>query len=253
VNYTLLAANIVVFLYMLSLATGLSGTRRSLDQRFVEQTNGICYGYRTLPNDSDAFVCRWAFQPKEFFDIVQDKSVIPHPDRTVILLTILTALFLHAGWLHILGNMVFLWVFGDNVEDRLGHIPYLLFYLVAGVVATLTQGFIDPGSAVPILGASGAIAGVLGAYLVFFPGARITAVIPFIIPIPLWIPAFLMIGLWFAQNLLAGFATINNAASPDDTVAFFAHIGGFVFGMIVAFIIRRSTPAYRPRRNLPLG
>jgi membrane associated rhomboid family serine protease len=249
-NYSLLAANIVVFLFMLTLSTSLTGTRRSLGNRFAGQTNGVCYSYRTLPTDSDAFVCRWAFQPKEFFDTVQGKSDIPHPHKAVILISIITAQFMHAGWLHILGNMVFLWVFGDNVEDRLGHFGYLLFYLAAGVVAALTQGAIDPGSVVPVLGASGAIAGVLGAYLVFFPRARITAVIPFIVPIPLWIPAFVMIGLWFAQNLWAGVAAVNDAASAGSNVAFFAHVGGFVFGMLAAFLLRRAT---RPRWNLPAG
>lgn len=253
VNYALIAANVIVFLYMLSLSTSLQGTRPALNARFADQTAGICYGYNTLPTDSDAFVCRWAFQPREFFDTVRDRSAVPNPDKRTIFLSVLTSVFMHAGWLHILGNMVFLWVFGDNVEDRLGHLRYLLFYVLAGIVAALTQGFIDASSVVPILGASGAIAGVLGAYLVFFPRSRVTAVIPFCIPIPLWIPAFLMIGLWFVQNLLAGFATINNAVSTDSSVAFFAHIGGFLFGMLVAIVVRRAAPPRRNYRNLSAG
>lgn len=249
VNYTLIAANIVVFLWMLTLSSSLQGTARSLNQRFAEQTQGVCYGFRTAPTDADEFVCKWAFQPKEFFDAVRGHSDVLHPDRAVILFTIISSLFLHAGWLHILGNMVFLWVFGDNVEDRLGHVGYLIFYLLAGIAATLTQGLIDPSSIVPVLGASGAIAGVLGAYLVFFPGARVTAFIPFIIPIPLYLPAFILIGIWFAQNLVSGVATITNTGTPDATVAFFAHIGGFVFGMLVAFVLRAaSRPPARAQR-----
>ncbi len=248
VNYSLILINVVVFLWMLTLSNTFVGTRSTLDRLFTEQTDGICYGYRALPTDADAFVCKWAFQPKEFFDIVRDRSDVLHPQRAVILFTIVSSLFLHAGWLHILGNMIFLWVFGDNVEDRLGHVGYLAFYLLAGIVATLAQGLIDPGSIVPVLGASGAIAGVLGAYLVFFPRSRVTAIL-FVFPIPLWLPAFVLIGLWFAQNLVSGFATVTNTGSPDTTVAFFSHIGGFIFGMAVAFAIRLVARARQDRQH----
>lgn len=246
VNYSLILINAAVFLWMLTISNTFVGTRGQLNRLGAAQTEGVCYGYRAIPTDADAFVCKWAFQPKEFFDTVRGHSDVLHPERAVIVFTIISALFLHAGWVHIIGNMIFLWVFGDNVEDRLGHAGYLIFYLLAGIAATLTQGFIDPDSIVPVLGASGAIAGVLGAYLVFFPRARVTAFI--VIPIPLFLPAFILIGLWFVQNLVSGLATITSAGSADTTVAFFAHIGGFVFGMVVALLIRMRRTATAPRR-----
>jgi membrane associated rhomboid family serine protease len=217
-------------------------TRREESRQFVEQTESICYGFPTFPTEADRFICKWAFQPKEFFDSVRDQSPAEDNDRWVAILAIVTSMFMHGGWLHILGNMVFLWVFGDNIEDRLGHIGYLIFYLLAGVVAALAQGAIEPESVIPVLGASGAVAGVLGAYLIWFPGATIRVVIPFfvLIFIPIPIPAWIMIGLWFAQNLLAGYATIADAAAPDQGIAFFAHIAGFVFGLIIAVLAGRK-------------
>lgn len=249
VNYALILANIGVFIYMFSLSNVVPGRTQAL-RDFRDQTNGECYGFQTSPTDADQFVCKWAFQPQEFFDTLRDQSDVAQPDRRVILFSILTSLFMHAGWLHIAGNMLFLWVFGDNVEDRLGHVGYLLFYLLAGVAATLVQGFIDPTSVVPVLGASGAIAGVLGAYIVYFPRATVTVVIPFfiLIFIPIPIPAFFMIGLWFVQNLISGVATINNAATPDTGVAFFAHVGGFVFGVVTVWLFLRGAGRRAPPR-----
>ena len=246
VNYGLILLNIAVFAYMLTLSTAQPPTARQRAAAFEAQTHSVCYGFETAPTASDAFICRWAFQPKEFFDNLRGHSDVPAPDRPLILFTIITSLFLHGGWLHIAGNMLFLWVFGDNVEDRLGHAGYLLFYLAAGIVATLVQGLIGAGSVVPVLGASGAIAGVLGAYIVFFPRTTVFVVIPFffLIFIPLPIPAFIMIGIWFIQNFLSGVASINGAAQVDQGVAFFAHIGGFVFGMLLALALpaRRGRP-----------
>lgn len=246
VTYAIIALNFAVFLYMLTLPSALPAGRREEASQFVEQTQSICYGYSTFPTDADRFICKWAFQPKEFFDTVADKSPLSIEDRQAALAAIVTSMFLHGGWLHILGNMLFLLVFGDNVEDRLGHGIYLLFYLFAGIVAALIQGAINPESVIPVLGASGAVAGVLGAYLIWFPGATIRVVIPLfiLIFIPLPIPAWIMIGVWFAQNLLAGYATIADAAAPDQGVAFFAHIGGFIFGMLVAILAGR-----RPRHR----
>lgn len=250
VNYTLIALNIAVFLYMWQLSTDIAPGRATANSNFINQTNGVCYGFQTLPTPSDAFVCKWAFQPKEFFDNLGGHSDVPRPDRPVILLSILTGLFLHAGWLHIIGNMLFLWVFGDNVEGRMGHAGYLLFYLLCGIVATLAQGLIDTTSVVPVLGASGAIAGILGAYLVYFPRATVRVVIPFfiLILIPIPVPAWLMIGLWFLQNVLQGVAGINNVASPDAGVAFFAHIGGFLFGMLTVLVFLRGAGRRTTRR-----
>jgi membrane associated rhomboid family serine protease len=155
--------------------------------------------------------------------------------------------YLHAGFLHILGNMLFLWVFGDNVEDRLGHLGYLLFYSAAGVVASLAQGVIDTDSVVPNVGASGAVAGVLGAYIVYFPKATVTTLIPIaIILIPFPIPAWIMIGIWFLQNLLSGFATLATVDAGDGGIAFFAHIGGFVFGAVVVLLFLRGAGKRAP-------
>ncbi|MCC6381368.1 MAG: rhomboid family intramembrane serine protease [Dehalococcoidia bacterium] len=251
VNYALIALNVAVFLYMLTLATAVPKDQRQANAEFRQQESGVCYTFPGAPSDLERFYCRWSFQPKEFFDNVRGDLAVPNVDRGQVWLSILTSLFLHAGWLHILGNMLFLWVFGDNVEDRLGHAGYLVFYLLAGVVASLLQGAIDATSVVPVVGASGAIAGVLGAYIVYYPRATISVVIPFfiLIFIPLPVPALVMIGLWFLQNLLAGFATIGQAGTPDSGVAFFAHVGGFLFGMFaVLLFLRRADSRRAPPR-----
>lgn len=249
VTYAIILANAAVFLYMLGLASAPPPTRREEARQLVEQTETACYGFPTFPTDADRFVCKWAFQPKEWFDSVSGDSSARGEDRWAALLAIVTSVFMHGGWIHIFGNMLFLWVFGDNIEDRLGHAVYLVFYLLAGVVAAFIQGVMDPESVVPVLGASGAVAGVLGAYLLWFPTATVRVVIPFFILIflPLPIPAWIMIGAWFAQNLVAGWATITDAAQ-DPTgggVAWFAHLGGFAFGLAVAWL---AGPDRRRRR-----
>jgi membrane associated rhomboid family serine protease len=149
-----------------------------------------------------------------------------------------TSMFLHGGWLHLLGNMLFLWIFGNNVEDRLGSIPFLLFYLVGGVAAALTQVVIDPRSTIPLVGASGAIAAALGAYIVLFPGARILSLVflGFFYQL-IEVPAILVLGFWFGLQLLNGFAAFG-AETAQGGVAFFAHIGGFVFGLAVGVLLR---------------
>lgn len=148
------------------------------------------------------------------------------PDPGVAL-TLLTAMFLHGGWLHLLGNMVFLWVFGDNVEDRLGHGRYLAFYLLGGLVGNLAHVLANPTSPVPTIGASGAVAAVLGGYAVSYPKARVLALVPvgFLVPV-LRLPAWLLLGLWFALQLWGGLVTPGTAP-----IAFWAHIGGFLAGM----------------------
>src|SRR4030042_2626668 len=139
-------------------------------------------------------------------------------------------MFIHGGWCHILGNMLFLWVFGDNVEDAIGHVSYLIFYLLAGIAAATAQILVDTGSGVPMVGASGAIAGVLGAYVVLYPRATIAAVIfPFVFWV-LPIPAFVLIGLWFFLQLLNGAASIGTAVGAREGVAWWAHIGGVPAG-----------------------
>ena len=150
--------------------------------------------------------------------------------------TLLTSQFLHGGWLHLLGNMLYLWIFGNNVEDRLGRAGFLLFYLAGGVVAGLAQVAVDPSSNAPTIGASGAIAATLGAYIVFFPGARVTSLVflGFFVQL-IKIPAAIVLGFWFVLQLVDGFASLG--VSQSGGVAFFAHIGGFVAGAIVAWLV----------------
>jgi membrane associated rhomboid family serine protease len=151
-------------------------------------------------------------------------------------LTLLSSQFLHGGWLHLLGNLLYLWIFGNNVEDRMGRPGFLLFYLTGGVLAALAQVAIDPQSPIPTIGASGAIAATLGAYLVFYPGARVTSLVflGFFYQL-VRIPAAIVLVLWFALQLIDGIGSLG--PTQGGGVAFFAHIGGFVFGAIVAWIL----------------
>lgn len=252
VNYTFILINVAVFVYVLTLSTQPSLVRGERADDFITQRDTVCYGFESRPTEVDSFYCRWSFQPREWFDNLQGESQVGEPRNWDVLITIVTAMFLHAGWLHIGGNMLFLWVFGDNVEDRFGHALYAVFYLFAGVVASVIQGAVDPGNLVPVVGASGAVAGVLGAYIVWFPGATVFAIFPVFFFIPLPVPAVIMIGLWFVQNLFAGYATLGSAGTPDAGVAWFAHIGGFVFGfLLVLFFVRdlgarrRAPPEFR--------
>jgi membrane associated rhomboid family serine protease len=153
-------------------------------------------------------------------------------------LGIFTSMFLHGGWLHLIGNMLFLWIFGNNIEDRLGHPGFLAFYTAGGVAAALAQVAIDPASATPLIGASGAIAAVLGAYFVFYPGARITSLVflGFFYQV-LNVPAIVVLGYWFVLQLIDGFASLG-ADTAQGGVAFFAHIGGFVLGIAAALALR---------------
>jgi membrane associated rhomboid family serine protease len=149
------------------------------------------------------------------------------PDKNVYLAA-LVSMFLHGGWLHLLGNMLFLWIFGNNIEDKLGPAWYLAFYVAGGVVATFTQVLYDTGSVVPMVGASGAIAAVMGAYVVWFPWAPIVTFAFFFV---FALPAIIWLGIWFVLQFFTG---------PDSGVAFMAHVGGFVFGVVVAFLLRNS-------------
>jgi membrane associated rhomboid family serine protease len=170
-------------------------------------------------------------------------------------LGMITSMFLHGGWLHIIGNMLFLWIFGNNVEDRLGRLPYLVFYLVGGIAAALTQVVIDPRSEVPLVGASGAIAAALGAYIVLFPGARILSLVflGFFYQL-LEVPAIVLLGFWFLLQLING-VTALGAATAQGGVAFFAHIGGFALGVVVGLLLRvvgAGTARGRPSSG-PMG
>ncbi len=156
-------------------------------------------------------------------------------------LSVLTSLFLHGGWLHCIGNMWSLWIFGDNVEDRMGHGRFLFFYLLCGVIAALGHAAIDPRSTVPTIGASGAIAGVMGAYLVLYPRSRILTLIPIVIVFQVVeIPAVVFLGFWFVIQLFAGVGSLaTSGGTPAGGVAFWAHVGGFLAGVLGVFVFRR--------------
>jgi len=166
------------------------------------------------------------------------------------ILGIFTSMFLHGGWLHIIGNMLYLWIFGNNVEDRMGRLPYLVFYLVGGIVAALAQVAIDPSSEAPLVGASGAIAAALGAYLVLFPGARILSLVflGFFYQL-LEVPAVLILGFWFVLQLISGFAALGPQTAQGG-VAFFAHIGGFALGVVVGLLLRARSGISRTQGSM---
>ena len=171
----------------------------------------------------EAFIQRWAFVPRRF--LADPAGDFP---------TIFTAMFMHAGWLHLIGNMLYLWIFGDNVEDRFGHVKFLVFYLVCGIAATFSQLAFSADSSVPNLGASGAVAGVLGAYLLLYPRGQVRVMMGRgVVPAP----ALVVIGLWFALQLFSG---IGSVAGPDQEggVAYMAHVGGFVAGFLLTFAMR---------------
>jgi len=155
----------------------------------------------------------------------------------------LTSMFLHGGWLHIIGNMWALWLFGDNVEDRMGHFRFLLFYLLCGLAAGITHSVVNHGSTMPTIGASGAIAGVMGAYFLLFPRARILVLVPIIFFIDIWqVPAFFYLGFWFLMQLYSGSLSIA-ARGAYGGVAFWAHVGGFTAGMVLLpFFLRPEKP-----------
>ena len=160
------------------------------------------------------------------------------------LLPFFTSMFLHGGWLHVIVNMWALWIFGDNVEDHLGHFTYLLMYLLCGLAGGVTHTLLNLGSAVPSVGASGAIAGIMGAYFVLYPKARVLTLVPFFFVFFMWLPAWVVLGYWFVVQFLSGAATTLSATNPSGGgVAFWAHVGGFVAGLVLI----RLFPS-RPRR-----
>ena len=163
-------------------------------------------------------------------------------DFPAALLPVLTSMFLHAGWLHIIFNMWWLWIFGDNVEDWLGHFPYLLFYLLSGLGAAIVHLMFNLGSKVPSVGASGAIAGVMGAYFVLFPSAR---VLTFIFVFFTWLPAWLILGYWFVLQFLSGASTsIAAGQGTSGGIAVWAHVGGFLTGVVMIKLFPRREPRY---------
>jgi membrane associated rhomboid family serine protease len=219
---------------------------------------------RTFPivNVSIIIACTLVFlyeislSPFDLDRFFNDYAVIPaaldgwvrHPHGLRIPSTAISAAFLHGGWLHLAGNMIYLWVFGDNVEDALGHVAYLAFYLVSAVGAVALQVAFTTDSSVPMLGASGAIAGVLGGYLVLYPRVRVDVLFfPFVIPVQ----AFWLIIFWFALQLMSGVATIGDT-SASSGVAFWAHVGGFITGLAIMLAARPFVAAHKsPSRPSP--
>lgn len=189
-------------------------------------------------NNGEAFIQRWAFIPSRFMaDPVGD------------FVTLFTSMFMHAGWAHLLGNMLYLWIFGDNVEDRLGHGLYLVFYLLCGLAATFAQMAISLGSDVANVGASGAIAGVLGAYLIMFPRGRVNVLLGrFVTPMS----ALIVIGFWILLQIFSQISVFSASSQGEGGVAYMAHIGGFAAGVALTYLLggnRRALPPSTPYRS----
>lgn len=183
------------------------------------------------------FIFTLNFSSKEYMAFVMQYGFIP---STMSLTNIFSAMFIHGGFAHIIGNMLFLWIFGDNVEDSLGHINFLIMYLLAGVVATLAHAIVDLNSNIPLIGASGAISGVIGSYFVLFPRAKVlTLVFLGIFITVISLPAFLFLGIWFLMQLVYGVSSLG--AIAEGGVAWWAHIGGFVVGYLWAMLTKKHT------------
>ena len=174
--------------------------------------------------NGDEFINQWAFVPHRFAE-----------DPAAQLSTVFSAMFMHGSWLHLGGNMLYLWIFGDNVEDSFGHLKYLLFYLLAGIAATFAQFAALPASNVPNVGASGAIAGVLGAYILMFPNARINVLLGRQV---VAMPAIIVLGFWIVLQLVSGVGSIATTSADVGGVAYMAHVGGFAAGFLMAFLFR---------------
>lgn len=213
VTYAIIILNVLAFLYQLSLCaeSGLSESCASLS----------------------AFFQVWALVPAKLTASFAGKSSgLPFPAWV----TLFSSQFLHGGFMHIAGNMLFLWIFGNNVEDKLGHLKYIIFYLGSGALAALTQWFFDTSSVTPCIGASGAIAGVMGAYILRFPQAKILTLVPLGFFITTFqIPAIFFLGFWFLQQAFSGVASLG--VETNGGVAYWAHAGGFVFGAVLGTLL----------------
>jgi membrane associated rhomboid family serine protease len=220
VNYLLVLLNVLAFVFELSLGN------RSLNRFLME--------YAVVPAKL------W---PAIGHVLSGDLHALP------LLLPLLSAMFLHGGFLHVAGNMLYLWIFGDNVEDRLGHFGYLCFYLICGVFASLVQSVFSPDSMIPSLGASGAIAGVLGAYIIKFPKNQVQAIFPIgFIPIPFKISAVWLLGFWFVQQAFNSVASVGQRTMTgveQGGVAYWAHASGFALGALIALVFVRDLDPYR--------
>jgi membrane associated rhomboid family serine protease len=195
----------------------------------------------TLGPAEDAVIYRYGFTPALLFNSTSAGNWA--------VATLVTSMFLHGGLLHLGGNMLYLWIFGNNVEDAMGHLRYLAFYIACGALAALTVGLTEPGSRIPMIGASGAISGVLAAYVLIFPRARVTVIVPLgILLYPLKISAFYVVGFWFLLQLLS--AAISNPNEPG--VAWWAHVGGFGAGIVLTPFLSQF-PLFGRRRRGPWG
>ena len=187
-------------------------------------------------------IAKWGFVPASTMEVSDPRVVV------MVLLTAVTSMFLHAGWIHLGGNMLYLWIFGNNIEDRLGPLRFMLFYLGVGIAATAAQTLADRTSEIPLVGASGAIAGVLGAYLILYPRAKIVTVVPVLFILEMAaIPAGFVIGFWFLLQIASGVGSLASA-SVGGGVAWFAHIGGFAAGA-VAMLPLAAMDRWQSRKN----
>jgi membrane associated rhomboid family serine protease len=247
VTVAIIAANVLVFIFFQKVKLSLGGAE-------VDPVNTVEYGaipYEiTHPGDHCAVTSAGALAC-EGQQGVEGQA----PDQPPTYLTLFSSMFMHGGLLHIIGNMLFLWIFGNNVEDSMGRIKFILFYLAGGVVALLAQTLVGPNVAVPTIGASGAVAAVLGGYLLLYPRARVVTLVIIIVFITvIELPAMLVLGLWFLLQLFYGAAEFTQpVGTGGGGVAYFAHIGGFVFGLAVIRLLARDVQDdYERRDRIPV-
>jgi membrane associated rhomboid family serine protease len=231
VSLAFIALNVLVFLVL----QGAGATQEGAE---------FTYGYSAVPVEITTGVELTEPEPITVEGQTVDVPQEPGPDP--IWLTLFTSIFMHGDWLHLIGNMLFLWVFGDNVEHRIGHVAYLAFYLVAGIIASFAQILVNTDSVIPTLGASGAISGVLGAYLVLFPANRVTV---FLFRALVPVPAIVAIGMWAALQVVLGLG--GGITGEGGGVAYMAHIGGFVAGVVAGFLFRAIFNEPRRPRGAP--
>jgi membrane associated rhomboid family serine protease len=242
VTYALIAINVLVFLYEVVLQNQVLSTVPYIDPETGRRVINAATGEvaQKAITGLDYFFDSWAVVPAQLtssFTGAVVKPTLPGASGPPEILTLISSQFLHGGWMHLLGNMLFLWIFGNNVEDKLGHVKFLAFYLGCGILAGLCQWFFSMGSYIPSLGASGAIAGVMGAYIIRFPQAPVKTLVPpfFVFDVP----AFLYLGIWFVQQAFYSFASIgpkSHVGMSEGGVAYWAHAGGFVFGAVLGLL-----------------
>jgi membrane associated rhomboid family serine protease len=211
---------------------------------FIAMCVGVFLYQESLPHTSgQSFVFHYGAVPSLLFG----QALLPDEDTVAIpaTLTLLTSMFLHGSWMHLLGNMLYLWIFGNNIEDAMGHAKYIVFYILCGILAALSHAITDPASQIPMVGASGAISAVLGAYLLLFPRAHVLVLIPGMGMTR--VAAAIVLGMWFVTQLVSGGMSVG---AKGGGVAFFAHIGGFVAGMaLIGFFKRPDVPFFSPGRS----